>query len=153
MFAPDPYAMAAELVRVCAPGGVIAVLARTPDSPFGQQADIAFRHLPPASAVGRPRFEAWGDPAMIREFFTGQPADIATTVDSVDVHWPSLEAAVDEVTTLVPGWVAAHTPLEAAGAWSQAQADVTQVFASAGHTDDTGFVLPVQYLTTLARRV
>jgi hypothetical protein len=63
MFAPDPYAMAAELVRVCAPGGVIAVLAWIPDSPFGQQADIIFGHLPPQAVTGRPPIEAWGNPS------------------------------------------------------------------------------------------
>lgn len=152
MFAPDPYAMAAELVRVCAPGGLVGVLAWTPDSPFGRQADIAFRHLPPRAGDGRPPIEAWGEPTRVRQFFAGQPVDVTTTVDTVDVRWASLAAAVDEITTLVPGWVAARAEIEAGGGWPDVQAEVTEVFAAAGRAGSAGFVLPVQYQTTLAQR-
>jgi SAM-dependent methyltransferase len=152
MFAPDPYAMAAELVRVCGPGGLVGVLAWTPESPFGRQADIVFRYLPPEAGQGRPPIEAWGQPAKVRDFFAGQPVDVTTTMDTVDVRWASLDEAVDEITTLVPGWVAARAPIEATGGWPRARADVAEVFASAGRTDPDGFVLPVQYQTTLARR-
>jgi SAM-dependent methyltransferase len=152
MFAPDPHAMAAELVRVCAPGGLVGVLAWTPESPFGRQADIVFRYLPPEAAQGRPPIEAWGQPASVQEFFAGLPVDVTTAVDTVDVGWASLDEAVDEITSLVPGWVLARGPIETAGAWPRARADVAEVFAAAGHTHDAGFVLPVRYQTTLAQR-
>jgi SAM-dependent methyltransferase len=152
MFAADPYPMAAELVRVCAPGGLVGVLAWTPESPFGRQADIAFRHLPPEATQGRPPVEAWGEPASVKDFFAALPVDVTTTVDTVQVRWASLDEAVDEITTLVPGWVAARAPIEAAGAWSQARADVAEVFAAVGRGDAHGFVLPVRYQTTLARQ-
>jgi SAM-dependent methyltransferase len=152
MFAPDPYAMANELVRVCAPDGLVGMLAWTPESPFGRQPEIVFRYLPPEAAQGRPPIEAWGQPESVREFFAGQSVDVTTTVDTVDVRWASLDEAVEEITTLVPGWVVARRPIEAAGAWPRARADVAEVFAAAGRSYDAGFVLPVQYLTTLARR-
>jgi SAM-dependent methyltransferase len=152
MFAPDPYGMATELVRVCAPDGLVGVLAWTPESPFGRQTDIVFRYLPPEAAQGRPPLEDWGQPASVREFFAGLPVDVTTTVDTVDVRWASLDEAVDEITTLVPGWAVARGPIAAAGAWPRARADVADVFAAAGRTGDAGFVLPVPYLTTVARR-
>lgn len=152
MFASDPYAMAAELVRVCAPGGLVGVLAWTPESPFGRQADIVFRYLPPEAAHGRPPIEAWGGPASVGDIFAGQPVEVATAVDTVDVRWASLDEAVDEITTLVPGWVVARGSIEAAGKWAQARADVAGVFTTEGRSDADGFVLPVRYQTTIARR-
>lgn len=81
----------------------------------------------------------------VREFFAGQPVDVSTTVDTVDVRWASLAAAVDEITTLVPGWVAARAEIEAGGGWPDVPAEVTEVFAAAGRAGNAGFVLPVQY--------
>lgn len=150
MFAPDPRAMASELVRVCAPTGLVGVLAWTPDSPFGLLRPTLGRYLPQGAAG--PEIEAWGDPERLRAFFAGQPVDVETALDTVDVRWPTLETAVQEITTLVPGGVAARTAIEPTGGWPRARADVTELFAAAGRTDAAGFVLPVPYLTTLAHR-
>jgi SAM-dependent methyltransferase len=150
IFAPDPHAMAAELVRVCAPGGLVATLGWTPDSPFGRQRAIAVGYLPPGAATGADA-EAWGDPDRAREFFSGLPVGVETTVDTIEVRWPTLEAAVEEIMTLVPGWVAARSALEPAGVWPSVEADIAEMFGAAGRTDEAGFVLPVPYLITLAR--
>jgi hypothetical protein len=136
--------MAQELLRVCAPGGLVGVLAWTPDSPFGLLRPTFGRYLPQAAAG--PQYEAWADPDRVRTFFAGQPVDIELALNTVDVRWPTLEAAVHEVTTLVPGCVAARTAIEPTGDWSRAQADVAELFAAAGHSDGDAFVVPVPYL-------
>lgn len=104
MFAPDAYAMAAELVRVCATDGLVANLAWTPDSPFGRQRPIALRHLPPGTEGGPP-IEAFGEPDRVREFFVGHPVDIKTTMDTVDVRSRSTRRC-----TRRPHWYLAGSP-------------------------------------------
>jgi ubiquinone/menaquinone biosynthesis C-methylase UbiE len=60
MFAPSPERVAAELVRVCRPGGQIAMANWTPGGFVGQMFTTAAAHSPPPpgvppSAVGRRR--------------------------------------------------------------------------------------------------
>ena len=47
MFAPDPSRAAAELLRVCRPGGRIGLTAWTPDSVMAASQAIAARYAPP----------------------------------------------------------------------------------------------------------
>jgi SAM-dependent methyltransferase len=151
MFAADPGAMAAELVRVCAPGGVIAVAAWMPDSPFGRLRPTMVHHLPPGVPSG-PTIEVWGDPERVREFFAGLPVTVRTSESTVDVRWPSLDAAVEEITTLVPGSVGARAAIEPTGAWPTVCDEVRAILADAGRAEGDRFVLPVGFLTTLAQR-
>ena len=51
MFAPRPELVAAELKRVCRPGGFIAMANWTPDGFIGQMFKIVGRHVPPAPGV------------------------------------------------------------------------------------------------------
>lgn len=147
MFAPDPSAMADELRRVCAPDGTVAVLAWTPESPFGMLRTLASAYLPPEAAG--PAIEDWGIPERVAVFF-GTPVD--TEVRVVDVRWPSLNQAVEEITTLTPGMVLVRKALEADGTWPRLVDEVTASFTAAGVTDGSGYRLPVAYLRTTVRR-
>jgi SAM-dependent methyltransferase len=151
MFAADPVAMAAELVRVCAVDGLIGVAAWTPDSPFGLLRPTMVAHLP-AGTPGGPVTEAWGDPEQVPRFFEGQPVTVQTIESRVAVRWPSLDAAVDEITTLVPGAVGARTAIEPTGAWPAVCEEVRGLFSNVGYTEGDDFVLPVAFLITLLHR-
>lgn len=149
IFAVNPAAMAAELVRVCRPGGLVGVLAWTPDSPFGRLGSLLAQFLPPGTPMTA--VEAWGDPARVRGFFAEQPVTVQTRQSTVEVLWPSRQAAVDELVTRVPGGILARKAIEPTGRWPEALAAVDAVYAGAGGTDPAGFVMSVPYLTTLAR--
>lgn len=151
MFAADPVAMAAELVRVCAPGGSVGVLAWLPDSPFGAQRAMYAKYLP--QVMDGPPIEDWGRENTVREFFAGQPVEVSTKRSALDVRWPSLDVAVAEMTELVPGAVAGRMAIEPSGAWPQLVSDARALFAEAGDEDNGEFVLPVGYLMTVATRV
>src|SRR5262249_50750224 len=60
MFAPDHHRAAAELARVCRPGGRIALASWTPDGFIGETFRIFSRYLPPAPGLQPP--VRWGDP-------------------------------------------------------------------------------------------
>ena len=54
MFAPDHHRAAAELARVCRPGGRIALASWTPDGFIGETFRIFSRYLPPRPACSLP---------------------------------------------------------------------------------------------------
>jgi SAM-dependent methyltransferase len=65
MFAPRPALVAAELARVCRPGGLIAMANWTPTGFVGKSFAISSSRLPPAEGVPAPVL--WGDEAVVRE--------------------------------------------------------------------------------------
>jgi SAM-dependent methyltransferase len=65
MFAPRPDRAAAELVRVCRPGGQIAMANWTPRGFVGQMFKATADHVPPPP--GMPAPVLWGDEAIVRE--------------------------------------------------------------------------------------
>ena len=66
MFAPRPELVAAELTRVCRPGGIIAMANWTPGGFIGQMFKIIARHIAPS---GMPSPALWGDEATVRDRF------------------------------------------------------------------------------------
>jgi ubiquinone/menaquinone biosynthesis C-methylase UbiE len=64
MFAPRPEQVAAELVRVCRPGGRIVMANWTPEGFVGQMFKIIGKYAPPSPLMPSPL--KWGDEATVR---------------------------------------------------------------------------------------
>jgi SAM-dependent methyltransferase len=64
MFAPRPELAASELIRVCRPGGLIAMANWTRSGFIGQMFKTIARHIAPC---GMPSPVLWGDEATVRE--------------------------------------------------------------------------------------
>ncbi len=64
MFAPRPQVVAQELLRVCVPGGIIAMANWTPQGFIGQMFKAVSRFIAPS---GMPAPVLWGDEASVRE--------------------------------------------------------------------------------------
>ena len=67
MFAPRPERVAAELKRVCRPGGKIIMGNWTPAGFVGQMFKIHGKHVPPPAIMPAP--VKWGDEEVVRERF------------------------------------------------------------------------------------
>lgn len=65
MFAPRPERVAAELLRVCRPGGRVVMANWTPAGFVGQMFKVIARHAPPSPLMPSPLL--WGDEATVRE--------------------------------------------------------------------------------------
>jgi SAM-dependent methyltransferase len=74
MFTPDQERAAAELIRVCRPGGKIGLANWTPESFVGQLFKNMGKHLPPPAGVKSPAL--WGTDARINEMFGGRASAI-----------------------------------------------------------------------------
>ena len=67
MFAPRPELVAAELKRVCRPGGFIAMANWTPTGFIGQMFKLMSTHVPPPAGMTSPVL--WGKEEIVRERF------------------------------------------------------------------------------------
>ena len=67
MFAPRPDLVAAELKRVCKPGGLIAMANWTPTGFIGQMFKINASYVPPPAGMTSPVL--WGVEETVRERF------------------------------------------------------------------------------------
>jgi ubiquinone/menaquinone biosynthesis C-methylase UbiE len=67
MFAPNQERTAAELVRVCRPGGRIGLVAHTPEGFIGQLFKVSAKHVPPPAGLRSPIL--WGTEARLQELF------------------------------------------------------------------------------------
>lgn len=74
MFTADQDKAAAELVRVCKPGGKIGLANWTPDGFIGQLFKTIGKYMPPPGGVKSPAL--WGTGARITEFFGAQASSI-----------------------------------------------------------------------------
>lgn len=74
MFTPDQERAAAELVRVCRPGGKIGLANWTPDGFIGQLFRTIGRHLPPPPGVRSPAL--WGTRPRLEELFGAHASSI-----------------------------------------------------------------------------
>lgn len=77
MFAPRPELVAAELVRVCRPGGRIAMANWTPEGFIGQKFKTTGKHVPPPPSMPSP--VKWGDEETVRERLSDGVADLQLT--------------------------------------------------------------------------
>lgn len=92
MFAPDQPRAAAELLRVCRPGGTIALASWMPEG-FAADvfAEVAAR-VPPPPGLDPPM--RWGTEAGLAELLGGGAREIATHRRTFDQHYLSPDHAV-----------------------------------------------------------
>lgn len=74
MFAPDQEKAAAEMLRVCRPGGRIGMANWTPDSFTVSMNDVFARYLPPPPGLKPPAL--WGTEEGLRELFGAGVEDL-----------------------------------------------------------------------------
>jgi SAM-dependent methyltransferase len=92
MFAPDHTQAAAELLRVCRPGGTIALASWTPEGFIGELFRTVATHVPPPAGVPSPML--WGTEAHLRELFGEGIASLEVTERTFTFRFLSAEEFV-----------------------------------------------------------
>ena len=90
MFTPDQARAAAELRRVCRPGGKIGMANWTADGFVGQLFKTVGRHVPPPAGVNSPAL--WGDRSHVAELLACEPQELDASVRQFNFRYPSAEA-------------------------------------------------------------
>jgi SAM-dependent methyltransferase len=93
MFAPRPELVAAELTRVCRPGGIIAMANWTPGGFVGQMFKAIARHIAPS---GMPSPLLWGEEPVVRERFGNRVASVECSRHLYELSYPFPPADVVE---------------------------------------------------------
>jgi ubiquinone/menaquinone biosynthesis C-methylase UbiE len=89
MFAPDPKKAAAEMARVCRPGGKIGMANWTPDGMIGEMFRLNSRFTPPPPGLEPPSL--WGVKAKIEERFGAYAKEIRIQSRTARFRAPSPE--------------------------------------------------------------
>jgi SAM-dependent methyltransferase len=93
MFAPDHAKAAAELLRVCVPGGTIALASWTPTGFIGDLFRTVATHVPPPAGVRSPML--WGTEGHLRQLFGDGIAWLEVTERTFTFRFESPEEFVD----------------------------------------------------------
>lgn len=150
MFAPRPELVATELVRVCKPGGRIAMANWTPAGFIGQMFKVTGKHVPPPPTMPSPL--KWGDEATVRERLSDGIADLQLTPRMCPFNYPFPPADVVESFRLYYG--PTQRAFEALDSDKQAalRSDLEELWVANNQaTDNTTFV-EGEYLEVLATK-
>ncbi|WP_199513826.1 class I SAM-dependent methyltransferase [Nucisporomicrobium flavum] len=93
MFAPDQERAAAELTRVCRPGGTIALANWTPDGFIGDLFRTVGRRVPPPPGVRAP--VEWGTEPRLRELLGDRVSELRLNRRDFVFRFASAEAFTD----------------------------------------------------------
>jgi len=149
MFTPDQEQAAAELVRVCRPGGRIGLANWTPDGFIGQLFKTLGKHLPPPAGVKSPAL--WGTPARIRELFESQAAAIESQPRHFVFRYRSPAHWIDVFKTFYGPLLKAYAALQPA-AQSALTSDLEALIGRFNRSGDASMVVPSEYLEIVITR-
>ncbi|HVH88469.1 MAG TPA: class I SAM-dependent methyltransferase [Terriglobales bacterium] len=92
MFAPRPERVAQELMRVCRPGGTVAMANWTPSGFIGRMFAVNAKHVPPPPGIPAPAL--WGDENTVRQRFGSLAKEIKFKRLQCDFSYPFPPAEV-----------------------------------------------------------
>jgi SAM-dependent methyltransferase len=148
IFAPDHARAAGELLRVCRPGGTIAVTGWTPASLNGQMTELMAEFLPPPAGAASPM--QWGEPRHVRELFAAA-AEVDCSPERITFQDESVERYLAEQEAGLGPLIALRRALEPKGRWPAARAALLALYERANRAGDGRMVLDGEYLLTLVR--
>ena len=148
MFTPDQERAAAELLRVCRPGGRIGLANWTPDGFVGQIFKTIGKYLPPPAGARSPAL--WGTRARLAELFEPQATLIRAGQQSFVMRYRSPGHWLDIFRTYYGPVLKAFAALEPAGQ-SALEADLLALVGRLNRADDGTMAVPSEYLQVVIR--
>lgn len=143
MFTADHAAAARELVRVCRPGGQIAMANWTADGMIGQVFKVVARHVPPPA--GAPSPFAWGSTEGLSKLFGVRAADMRVQARDFMFRYRSAQHFIDVFRTWYGPTVKAFGALDKLGQQAL-EADLLALLHRFNRAEDGTLVAPATYL-------
>jgi ubiquinone/menaquinone biosynthesis C-methylase UbiE len=143
MFTPDQERAAAEMTRVCKPGGKIGLANWTPEGFIGRLFKTIGKHVPPPAGVRSPAL--WGTQARIVELFEKHTGSIATAPRSFVFRYRSPEHWLQIFRTYYGPVHKAFAGL-APAAQADLERDLLSLIGEANRATDGSMVVPSEYL-------
>jgi len=149
MFAPDHARSAAEMARVCRPGGRIGLANWTPDSLIGRMFKVLGRYIPPPAGVQPPSL--WGVEPHVRSLFGERAAAIAVTPRIFNFRYRSAGHFIEVFRTWYGPVLKAFAALPADKAEALEQ-DLIELLNSLNQAGAASLVVPSEYLEIVVTR-
>ena len=149
MFAPRPNMVASEMLRVCKPGGKIAMANWTPQGFVGQMFKIIARYIAPN---GMPSPVLWGDQATVHERFREGVLDLRCTYRYYQFEYPfPPDVVVDFFREHYGPMTRAFGALDAEGQ-AQLKADLVALWSANNRGFGNATLVDSEYLEVIAIR-
>ena len=152
IFAPDAEAAAAEIARVAAPNGRLAISAWIPEGAIAEasrtsrEAVVAALDAPP----GPPPFD-WHDPSAVSALLGEHGFTVTMTEHSIAFTAESPQAWLEQQARDHPLSIAGAAVLEPRGEVDAVRARMLEIF-EAGNEDPDAFRVTSRYVIATARR-
>ena len=149
MFAPDREKAAAEMLRVCRPGGKIALACWTPEGFVGEFFALQSRHVPPPPGVQPPA--RWGTDELLAQLLGPGSSAIRTERKMSRQYYLSPQHAVEVFKTYFGPTQRAFQTLDAAGQ-ETFQRELEGLFGRHNRATDGTLILEGEYLQAIVTR-
>jgi SAM-dependent methyltransferase len=150
MFTPDQDRAAAEMIRVCRPGGRIGLANWTPEGFIGQLFKTIGKHVPPAPGLRSPAL--WGTETRLAELFGPHGGSIAATPRNFVFRYRSPTHWLEVFRTYYGPVLKAFAALEPA-AQSALESDLEALIGRFNRSGDRTMVVPSEYLEVVVTRL
>jgi len=149
MFTPNQEKAAAELARVCKPGGRIGLANWTPESFIGQLFKTIGKYIPPAPGVKSPAL--WGTKARLEELFGKTAKEIRTVSREFTFRYRSPAHWIEVFRTYYGPMNKTYGALDA-GKQAAFTRDLLALMERGNRSGDGTLVLPSEYLEVVIER-
>ncbi len=143
MFTPDQEKAAAEMMRVCRPGGKIGLANWTPESFVGQLFKLLGRFIPPAPGVKSPAL--WGTRLRVMELFASRATSIHAESKQFTFRYRTPEQWLEVFRTYYGPVNKAFAALDE-GRRAELEREIHVLMAQGNRATDGSLVLPSEYL-------
>jgi ubiquinone/menaquinone biosynthesis C-methylase UbiE len=149
MFTADQDRAAAELLRVCRPGGKIGLANWTPAGFVGQMFKVIGKHLPPPAGVKSAAL--WGTSERLEEMFGKAARSIVIETRNFNFRYRSPEHFVEIFREYYGPMLKAFEAIDDAGRAALAQ-DIVDLIGRMNTSGDGTMVVPSEYLEVVITR-
>src|SRR5690348_13427718 len=149
MFAPRPERVAAELTRVCRPGGIIAMANWTGSGFVGQMFKTIAKHIAPS---GMPSPLLWGDEPTVRERLKSGVATLECSRHLYELSYPFSPADVVEFFRANYGPMTRAFAAIGEEAQQQLRDELTELWSRHNRATDGTTRVDAEYLQVVAVR-
>jgi SAM-dependent methyltransferase len=149
MFAPDHATAAAELARVCRPGGRIGLANWTPDGFIGELFGVVGRHVPPPAGLTPPSL--WGKREHLVALFGDAVSSLEVTRKDFAFRYESAAHFIDVFRSFYGPTLKAFAALDEHGRAALTR-DIEALLARWDRGGGHSLVVPAAYLEVVATR-
>jgi ubiquinone/menaquinone biosynthesis C-methylase UbiE len=149
MFAPNHAKAAAEVSRVCRPGGTIGLANWTPEGVFGQSSKVIAGFVPPPSYITPPSL--WGTIEYLETLFDSK-VSVSSRKQTVMYRYHSVDQYLATLSSTYPPFINIFRTLDTIQK-ERARIALYDLYHSKNEATDGTFLMLMDYLEVVGRKI